>query len=167
MIVGRTLELLGLTLLTIAAFFALAALVPSGGWDFFAGLYLPASEISGASGISALLLGIYFVRTAQSERKFREEMERNNRSLRGSVFDRTGTPVPEATVDIFTSSEAKCPIATTQTDDDGRFSVELPDGEYVLSISVPEVGETALPVTVSHYDRNEEMQIRFETVAFN
>ncbi|MGO9324288.1 MAG: carboxypeptidase-like regulatory domain-containing protein [Terracidiphilus sp.] len=79
----------------------------------------------------------------------------------GLVSDGTGSPIRNATVDVFAGgSQESQPAATMRTDARGRFSADLPDGKYVLEVGVPEIGESSLQVEVSKLVRNPELQIK-------
>jgi len=114
-------------------------------------------------GISGLLPGIYLVRQARTLRDFNTAMEYNNRSLRGVVCDSNGSPIPKATVDVFLDgAEKNQPMVTMRTDARGRFSFDLPEGEYVLDVGAPEIGESAVQVAIAKAGHIAELQIKLE-----
>ncbi len=159
--VGRVLEVLGIVLLFLAGYFLLAALMPQEAWDFLRPAYLPAAEFLGVAGGLSLLAGIHYVRKDRESREFNEAMARNSRSLRGTVSDPNGLPAPKASVDIFIKGmpENEQPV-TLRTDAEGRFSADLPEGQYVLEVGVPEIGECVAEVAISKSGVNPELQIK-------
>src|ERR1700734_1470068 len=101
-IAGRIFEALGLFLLSVAGFYVLAGLMPSGGWiQLSFTIYLIFSAIFAVPGACLLLLGIHLVREARDERERMEALDQNERPLRGVVCDGNGAPIAKATVDIF------------------------------------------------------------------
>lgn len=161
-IAGKILTMLGAGLLLLAGIFFLDAVVPSGGWGLGGPRFgLIAAGFPGAPGVCAMLLGIYLARRARTRREFNAAMEWSSRPLRGIVSDGTGSPIRNATVDVFDEgSQESPPVATMRTDARGRFSADLPDGKYVLEVGVPEIGESSLRVEVSKLVRNPELQIK-------
>jgi Carboxypeptidase regulatory-like domain len=157
---GRILVVVGAVLLLLAACFFLTALVPSGGWGPMGARFgLIAAAFPGVPGACSFLLGIYLVRRAREQREFHDAMEWNSRSLRGIVTNSTGSPVPRAAVDVFDRAERNQPVATMQTDARGRFSADLPEGQYLLEVGVPEVGESSVEVVISKARECREVQV--------
>jgi len=158
---GRVLVVLGVGLLLLAGLVLLAAFAPKTGWDILANLYVPVSEFLGVLGACALLPGIFLVRQGRQLREFNEAMAFNNRSLRGIVCDQRGAPIAKATVDVFIEGSQGTQVMTTmQTDADGRFSADLPEGQYVLKAWAPELGESSLQCAVSKLERIPELQVK-------
>jgi hypothetical protein len=160
-IAGRILVVVGAALLLLAVCFFLTAIVPSGGWGPMGARFgLIVAAFPGVPGACTFLLGVYLVRRVREQREFNEAIEWNGRSLRGIVFDQGGSPVPKATVDVFVDrAERNQSVATAQTDARGRFSADLPEGQYILEVGVPEVGESSVEVVVSKQGENKEFQI--------
>jgi hypothetical protein len=91
----------GAGLLVLAVCVFLAAL-PSDGWGPSGARFgLMLSAFPGLPGACVLLLGVYLVRQTNAQRDFNEAMEWNNRWLRGTASDGTGSPIPKAIVDVF------------------------------------------------------------------
>ena len=166
-IAGRIFEALGLFLLAIAGFYLLAGLMPSSGWiQLSFTIYLIFSAIFAVPGVCLLLLGIHLVREVREERERIEALDRNESSLRGFVCYQDGVPIPKATVDIFIDgSQGSEPKASVKTGSGGRFAADLPAGQYVVVVSVPEVGESSRPVTVSESGEGPEVEIKIEAAA--
>jgi hypothetical protein len=163
-IAGRILAVLGVGLLIFAVLCFLAAVGPRQGWDIFGpGFYVAAAVIFALPGAGVLLFGIHLVRQDREIREFNEAMERNDRWLRGIVCDKKGVPIPKATVDIYIEgSQGREPVASVRTGSGGRFATDLPEGQYLVVVSVPEVGESSLPLTVSNSEDSPELQIEVE-----
>jgi hypothetical protein len=163
-ITGRVLIAVGAVLLLLAVCFFLTAIVPCGGWGPMGARFgLIVAAFPGVPGACTFLLGVFLVRRARERREFNEAMDWNVRSLRGVVYDHGGSPVPRATVDVFVDgAERNQPVATMQTDARGRFSADLTEGQYLLEVGVPEVGESSVEVVVSKQGENREFQINLE-----
>jgi Carboxypeptidase regulatory-like domain len=163
-IAGRVLEVVGIALLFFAGYFLLAALLPQEAWDFLRPTYLPVSAFLGVTGGLSLLAGIHYVRKDRQLREFKEETARNSRSLRGTVSDPDGLPVLKASIDIFIKGkpENEQPM-TLRTDAEGRFSADLREGQYVLEVGVPEIGECVTEVAISKSGANPELEIRLDS----
>jgi hypothetical protein len=161
---GRILEVLGIVLLFFAAYFLAALLLPQGAWDLLRPAYLPASEILGVAGCLSLLAGIGYVRKDRQAREFNEAMARKNRSLRGTVHDSKGLPVAKASVDIFLkgSEDSERP-QSLRTDAVGRFSADLPEGQYVLEVGVPEIGVSRVEAAITRSGNSPELEIKFDS----
>lgn len=153
----------GAGLLVLAVCVFLAAL-PSDGWGPSGARFgLMLSAFPGLPGACVLLLGVYLVRQTNAQRDFNEAMEWNNRWLRGTASDGTGSPIPKAIVDVFVDgAERSQPIATMRTDYPGRFSADLPEGQYVLEVWAPEIGESSIHFAISKAGNNAELQIKLE-----
>jgi len=160
-IAGKTLVVVGAGLLALAVCIFLASL-PSDGWGPSGARFgLIVSAFPGVPGACALLLGIYLVRQTRTLREFNEAMEWNNRSFRGTACDGTGSPIPKATVDVFVDGAERSQRVTTMlTDARGRFSADLPEGQYVLEVWAPEIGNFSIPVAVSKSVNNAELHIK-------
>ena len=138
-------------------------MLPAQGWDFLRPVYLPAAEILGLPGVCALGYGIYLMRDARALRNFNEDLLWSERPLRGTVSDQAGSPIARATVDVFVDGmEESRPVATLVTDIRGRFSADLADGNYLLQVGVPELGESSMQVAVAKSGENQAMQIRID-----
>lgn len=163
-IAGRIFIVVGAVLLLLAACLFLTAIVPSSRWGPVGVRFgLIVAAFPGLPGACAFLLGIYLVRRAREQREFNEAMEWNNRPLRGIVCDPAGSPVPKAIVDVFVDGVPESdPVATMQTDTGGRFSADLPEGQYLLEVGVPEVGESSIHITVPKVGESAELRICLE-----
>ncbi len=60
----------------------------------------------------------------------------------GQVTDKAGEPVAQA--DVCVMNPQFEPVAQTQTDADGRYTLELPDGDYPFFIAVKDYGVNGL-----------------------
>ena len=69
--------------------------------------------------------------------------------VRGQVVDANESPKDLVKVDFGTGEESE-PVATAWTDDYGNFGVDVPPGEYEVTVSDGEEGgnESIIPVTV-------------------
>jgi hypothetical protein len=168
-IAGRIFEVLGIGLLSVAGFYLLAGLMPSSGWvQLSFTIYLIFSAIFAVPGACLLLLGIHLVREVREERERIEALDRDECSLHGFVCDRDGIPIAKAAVDIFIDgTQGSEPVASVQTGSRGRFAVDLHEGRYVAVVSVPEVGESSRPVTISASGNNPELEIKLDVVTPN
>jgi hypothetical protein len=158
---GTILMVVGTALIALAVCIFLSAL-PSDGWGPSGpsfGLFVAA--FPGIPGICLLLPGIYMVRQARSSREFNEAMQWNNRSLRGTVCDEAGSLIHRAIVDVFAGGQEEGdPVISMQTDEHGRFSADLPEGQYVLVVWAPEIGESSIQATVSGSTNNKGLHIK-------
>jgi hemoglobin/transferrin/lactoferrin receptor protein len=69
-------------------------------------------------------------------------------SLTGVVRDTSGAPVADAQVVVLTAERTS--IATTRTDAQGRFTLQVPSpGRYLLIASAPSLGESRTAVTAA------------------
>jgi hypothetical protein len=161
-IAGKILIVSGAVLLLFAIFIFLAALAPNSGWGpSGAGFGLFLSAFPGVPGACAFLLGFYLVRRVRTEQEFDEAMAWNKRSLRGTVCDATGAPFPKATIDVFGAGpQGNKPVATMRADANGRFSANLPEGEYELEVWGPEIGRSSVQVVISKSGKNAEQYIK-------
>ncbi|MGA3132474.1 MAG: hypothetical protein ABSD59_16845 [Terracidiphilus sp.] len=57
-------------------------------------------------------------------------------------------------------------MATMQPDVGGRFSADLPEGQDVLQVWAPEIGESSLPVAVSELGDSTELKIKLDAAPF-
>jgi Carboxypeptidase regulatory-like domain len=161
-IAGKIFIVLGAGLLLLAGFIVLGGLTQSSGWiQFPASFYLAISAVFAVPGGALLLLGFRLMGEVRGERERIETLESNQGTLRGFVCDASGSPIPRATVDVFIEGlGGKRPAASTRTGSGGRFAVELPEGQYLLEVGVPELGESSMPVAVSKSGDSAELQIK-------
>jgi hypothetical protein len=159
---GTILLVMGTALLALAVCISLGALTDGGpglldspSFDLFVAAF------PGILGICLLLPGIYMVRQARSSREFSEAMQWKNRSLRGTVCDEAGSLIHRAIVDVFAGGQEEGdPVISMQTDEHGRFSADLPEGQYVLVVWAPEIGESSIQATVSGSTNNKGLHIK-------
>jgi hypothetical protein len=72
--------------------------------------------------------------------------------------------VLKASVDIFVKGKPENEQQVTlRTDAEGRFSADLPEGQYVLEVGVPEIGECVAEVAISKSGTNPELQIKLDS----
>ena len=68
----------------------------------------------------------------------------------GVVKDPTGSGVADATVTVFTAEQTA--VATAQTDQQGRFTLQVPSaGRYLLVAKKASLGESRIPLTVGNH----------------
>jgi len=168
-IAGRIFAVLGIGLLLCAFYFLAAAFVPQNGFLVFPpAFFLTISAVFAAPGIGLLMLGSRMVRKVRDEREGIEELERKRCALRGMVCDRNGVPIPKAQVDVFVEGpEEKKLVTSVRAGSGGRFAADLPDGQYLLEVGVPEIGFTSLQVRLPNAGDNGEVQIKFEAARSN
>ena len=70
--------------------------------------------------------------------------------VRGTVVDSNRSPKDLVKVDFGTGDEGSEPVATAWTDDYGNFGVDVPPGEYEVTVSDGEEGgkKSVIPVEV-------------------
>ncbi len=168
-IAGRIFVGLGIVLLFFAGYIVLTGLTQSSGWiQFPASFYLGVSAVFAVPGACLLLLGIHLVREVREERERIEALDRNESSLRGFVCDLNGVPIAKAAVDIFIEgTQGSEPVASVKTGSGGRFAADLPEGRYVVVVSVPEIGESSRPVTISTSGDDQELEIKVDVASPN
>lgn len=67
-------------------------------------------------------------------------MAREGLTLRGSLADRTGRPVGNATIRAFGLSPLKGSIFIGKNEEDGAFALTLPSGEYMVLVEAADFG---------------------------
>ncbi len=83
--------------------------------------------------------------------------------LRGIVCDRSGNPIPKATVDVLIKgTQGKLHAAKLRTDVNGRFSADLIEGQYLLNVAAQGFAQCFRLVTVSRSGSGGELQIKME-----
>jgi hypothetical protein len=83
------------------------------------------------------------------------------KQLRGVVCDRSGTPVPQASVDVlFRGAKGDRYAARLHTNEAGRFAFDsLPEGAYILAISSQGFSTEFLPLTIAETASDDEVRI--------
>jgi hypothetical protein len=83
--------------------------------------------------------------------------------LRGIVCDRIGNPIPKAAVLVLIKgTQGKRHAAKAETDANGRFSADVPEGQYLLDVSAGGFEEGLRLVTVSRSGSDTELKIKLE-----
>jgi hypothetical protein len=163
-IAGKILVILGTGLLLLGVVVFLLSVLSSGEWGPGGARFgLFVAQFPGVPGAFALLLGISLTLKARQRRERNEAAEWNNASLRGIVRDPNGSPIAKATIDVFVEGcETGQPVATMRTGARGKFSALLPAGSYLVEISVPEAGESRLPVTISPPENIADLEVKMD-----
>jgi len=69
--------------------------------------------------------------------------------ITGVVKDQSGAPVAGATVTLTTADQTA--VATTRTNEQGRFSIDAPaTGRFLLTATAAHLGEAKVPLTIGH-----------------
>jgi hypothetical protein len=85
--------------------------------------------------------------------------------FRGVVFDRGGAPIPGVFIDIVVKgTQGEKHAARVRSDELGRFSAQLADGEYVALFGASGFERRVLPLTISKAAGNGELQVVLEVV---
>jgi hypothetical protein len=83
--------------------------------------------------------------------------------LRGIVTDRSGAAVWNAAIDVLVKgTQGKQHAARLRADKSGRFSADLPEGQYVVFVLSPGFQVAVVPVTVSKAGTSDELAILLE-----
>ena len=82
-------------------------------------------------------------------------------SFRGTIGDPTGAPVPHALIDVMRrGTDGTEHLAHVRTDDAGRFSADLPVGNYVVSFTSPGFEICLISVTISNAGDNRPLRVK-------
>lgn len=81
----------------------------------------------------------------------------------GVVCDRGGTPIPQASVEVvFKGTGGKKYAARLYADEYGKFSADLPEGDYVAIFSAEWFIKRVIALTVSKTGSDSELRIDLE-----
>jgi hypothetical protein len=79
----------------------------------------------------------------------------------GTVTDPIGSPIASAIIDVLKKgTEGKQRVTSLHTDAGGKFSADLPDGEYLIRIAAPGFEELLLLVNVSKSTNSEGLRLK-------
>lgn len=84
--------------------------------------------------ITIILLALVFIGGGLFGHAFAQTSNDTRAEITGSVEDTDGLPIPNATVAIYNQAESEI-IEGTSTGEDGRFSLMVEPGSYILQVS--------------------------------
>lgn len=82
-------------------------------------------------------------------------------SLSGVVVDPSGAFIPKVEIDVvLKGTEGKTHVARIRSDNDGRFTAPLADGEYVIFFNAPGFRSLVIPIAISHANGQGELRAK-------
>jgi hypothetical protein len=88
--------------------------------------------------------------------------------LHGVVCDRVGSPIARANIDVLIAgTQGKQHAGRSRTDSKGEFSIDLPEGRYLLKVSAQGFTDWFRLVVVSRPESSDALQIKLEIAPSN
>lgn len=86
---------------------------------------------------------------------------------RGTVTDPQHVPIPQACIAVFTANDHRL-VATTETDDQGRFSLkDIQPGEYRLLAKYDSFCTPNILVRITKHRKRKTLQVHMKTPALD
>jgi hypothetical protein len=90
----------------------------------------------------------------------REPITSRMPEFNGVVQDRTGAVIPGVSVDVVSKgTQGKKHVAMFRTDEAGRFSAQLADGDYIAFFTAPGLVARAVPFTIAAGENADELKV--------